>query len=67
MASFASSATTCGARKHARTQKVGENNGQLRFVRHQVWRRQARLDQNMSYVSDDIRHMTLITYANMGV
>ena len=56
MASFASSATTCGARKHAwRTQaasakkkkkkKVGENNGQLRFVRHHVWRSQARLDQ----------------------
>ena len=25
--------------------KVGENNGQLRFVRHQGWRTQARLDQ----------------------
>ena len=25
--------------------KVGENNGQLRFVRHHVWRTQARLDQ----------------------
>ena len=49
MASFASSATTCGARKHAwtkrRRKKVGENNGQLRFVRHHVWRTQARLDQ----------------------
>ena len=49
MASFASSATTCGARKHAWTKKkkkVGENNGQLRFVRHRGWRTQARLDQN---------------------
>ena len=27
-------------------QKVGENNGQLRFVRHHGWRTQARLDQN---------------------
>ena len=45
---------THDARKHAwRTQaawakkkkKVGENNGQLRFVRHPVWRTQARLDQ----------------------
>ena len=33
MASFASSATTCGAHKHAWTKKVGENNGQLRFIR----------------------------------
>ena len=51
MASFASSATTSGARKHACTKrkkkkKVGENNGQLRFVRHHGWRTQARLDQN---------------------
>ena len=49
MASFASSASTCGARKHAWTKKkekkIGENNGQLRFVRHQVWHKQARLDQ----------------------
>ena len=47
MASFASSATSCGARKHAWTKKkkVGENNGQLRFVRHHVWRTQASLDQ----------------------
>ena len=45
MASFASSATTCGARKHAWTKKVGENNGQLRLVCHHVWRTQARLDQ----------------------
>ena len=40
MASFASSATTCGARKRAWTKKkkkVGENNGQLRFVRHLWW------------------------------
>ena len=51
MASFASSATTCGARKHAwtkRKKKVGENNGQLSFVRHRVWRTQARLDQLLS-------------------
>ena len=62
MASFASSATTGGARKHAWTKKyfllhisssyakilgqVGENNGQLRFVRHHGWRTQACLDQN---------------------
>ena len=26
-------------------EKVGENNGQLRFVRHQGWRMQARLAQ----------------------
>ena len=45
MASFASSATTGGARKHAWTKKVGENIGQLRFVHHHVWRTQARLDQ----------------------
>ena len=45
MASFASSATTGGARKHAWTKKVGENNGQLRFFRHHGWRAQARLDQ----------------------
>ena len=25
--------------------KVGENNGQLRFIRHHGWRTQARLDQ----------------------
>ena len=29
--------------------KVGENNGQLRFVRHLVWRMQARLDQNIFF------------------
>ena len=27
--------------------KVGENNGQLRFVRHHGWRMKARLDQNV--------------------
>ena len=52
MASFASSATTGGACKHAWTKKkkkkVGENNGQLRFVRHHLWRTQARLDQEIS-------------------
>ena len=41
MASFALSATTCGARKHAwtkRRKKGGENNGQLRFVtRKHAW------------------------------
>ena len=31
----------CGNKK----KKVGENNGQLRFVRHHEWRTQARLDQ----------------------
>ena len=45
MASFASSATTGGARKHAWTKNVGENNGQLRFVCHHGWRTQAHLDQ----------------------
>ena len=49
---------THGARKHAwrtqaawakRKKKVGENNGQLRFVRHHVWRTQARLDQLLFY------------------
>ena len=29
----------------AKKKKVGENNGQFRFVRHHVWRTQARLDQ----------------------
>ena len=47
MASFASYTTTGGARKHVWTKKVGENNGQLRFVRHHVWRTQARLDQKL--------------------
>ena len=44
MANFASFATTCGAHKHAWTKKkkkVGENNGQLRFVRHHGWRKHA--------------------------
>ena len=27
---------------------VGENNGQLRFIRHHVWRTQARLDQKLA-------------------
>ena len=31
--------------KKKKKKKVGENNGQLRFVRHHVWRTQARLDQ----------------------
>ena len=34
-------ASTPGPKK----EKVDENNGQLRFVRHHVWRTQARLDQ----------------------
>ena len=53
MASFASSATTGGARKHAWTKrerkerkKIGEKNGQLRFVRHHGWHTQAHQDQN---------------------
>ena len=32
--------------------KEGENNGQLRFVRHHVWRTQARLDQKKKKVSE---------------
>ena len=31
--------------KYSKKKLVGENNGQLRFVRHHVWRTQARLDQ----------------------
>ena len=48
-------ASTHGARKPPGPKKEeeeederlndGENNGQLRFVRHHVWRTQARLDQ----------------------
>ena len=56
MASFALSATTCGACKHAWTKirtpprvahasRLDQNNGQLCFVRHHKWRTQARLDQ----------------------
>ena len=52
MASFASSATTGDARKHAWTkkkgEKVGENNGQLCLVRHHGWCMQARLDQKQN-------------------
>ena len=33
-------------KKEKKKEKVGENNGQLRFVRHHGWRTQARLDQN---------------------
>ena len=33
-------------KKKKKKNKVGENNGQLRFVRHHGWRTQARLDQN---------------------
>ena len=33
-------------KKKRRGKKVGENNGQLRFVQHHGWRTQARLDQN---------------------
>ena len=29
--------------------KVGENNGQLRFVRHHRWRTQAHLDQKLHH------------------
>ena len=44
MASFASSATTCGARKHAWTKRLnnGENNGQATHgARKHAWRTQA--------------------------
>ena len=34
-----------GSKVEGGGKKVGENNGQLRFVRHHVWRTQARLDQ----------------------
>ena len=35
-------------RKQRKKEKnVGENNGQLRFVRHHGWRTQASLDQNV--------------------
>ena len=33
-------------KKKERKKKVGENNGQLCFIRHHGWRTQARLDQN---------------------
>ena len=35
-------------RRKKKKKKVGENNGQLPFVRHHGWRTQARLDQNSS-------------------
>ena len=47
MASFASSATTCGARKHAWTKKVGENDGQLRLHLPPRAAHASRLDQNI--------------------
>ena len=31
-------------------EKVGENNGQLRLIRHHRWRTQARLDQNQTHI-----------------
>ena len=34
-----------GKKEKKKKKKVGENNGQLRFVRHHGWRTQARLDQ----------------------
>ena len=56
MASFASSATTGGARKHAWTKKkVGVNNGQLRFVRNHGWCTQARLDQKVDENNGQLR------------
>jgi len=33
-------------KRKKKKKKVGENNDQLRFVRHQEWRTQARLDQH---------------------
>ena len=36
---------------HASTKKVGENNGQLYFVRHHEWRTQASLDQKLVFPS----------------
>ena len=53
MASFASSATTCGARKHAwtkRKKKVGENNGQLRFRPPPRVAHASRLDQFLTNI-----------------
>ena len=35
--------------------KVGENNGQLRFVRHHGWRTQARLDQKVGENNAQLR------------
>ena len=35
-------------KKKKKKKKEGENNGQLCFVRHHVWRTQARLDQHKS-------------------
>ena len=39
-------------RKKEEEEKVGENNGQLRFVCNHVWRTQARLDQKRETYDD---------------
>ena len=41
-------------------EKVGENNGQLPFVRHHVWRTQAHLDQLLVFVN--VCHIYMIIY-----
>ena len=56
MASFASSATTGGARKHARTKRLndGDNNGQATHeARKHAWRTQAAW-ANIDYGWDNI-------------
>ena len=37
--------------KKEEEKKVGENNGQLRFIRHHVWRTQACLDQYITHAT----------------
>ena len=52
MASFASSATTGGARKAPRPKKAGENNGQLRFHPPPRVVHASRLDQKKKKVGE---------------
>ena len=40
-------------KKERKKKKVGENNGQLRFVLHHGWRTQAHLDQNMGLGAEE--------------
>ena len=51
--------TTTFGRKNKK-KKVGENNGQLRFVRHHGLRTQARLDQNWLSIYPEVGKETLV-------
>ena len=46
--------------KRKKKKKVGENNGQLRFIRHHGWRTQARLDQNWRNCSSSLKELIFI-------